>query len=79
MEEQSTSNSGAGSQPETTSVNDRVDNLIKRLAEAEKRLDERANEIASLKLAGKSEAGQPQEVKVETAQEYAKRILSNKK
>lgn len=81
--EQATQNNDAGIQLEKLDKVERAEFAVKRMEEAEKRLDEKIAKLTELeanRLLGSTAGGhiEPVPVKVETAKEYADRIMNNK-
>lgn len=69
-----------GNNTSTISIVEKADSIVKRLEDAERRLDEKTARyeqlVARSLLSGKSEVN-PQTPVVETAKEYADRIMRN--
>lgn len=79
---ETTTNSKAGVQPEKLGKIERAELAVKRMEEAEKRLDEkiaRLTELETNRLLGSSAGGhiEPTAPKVESAKEYAERVMRN--
>lgn len=77
------SNINAGIQPEKLGKIERAELAVKRMEEAEKRLDEKIATLTELqtdRLLSSTAGGhiEPVPAKIETAKEYADRVMSNK-
>lgn len=76
------SNSNNGDKPRELSKIERAELAVKRMAEAEQRLDEKIAKLSELeanRLLGSTSGGhiEPVPAKVETAKEYAQRVMNN--
>jgi len=76
-------NNDSGNQPKELGKIERAELAVKRMEEAEKRLDEKISKLTELeanRLLGSSAGGhiEPVPAKVETAKEYANRVMNNK-
>ena len=74
---------GAGDKPQELNKVERAELAVKRMEEAEKRLDEKIAKLTELqadRLLGSTAGGhvEAQPAKVETAKEYAERVMTNK-
>ena len=80
---ETTQDINAGIQPEKLGKIERAELAVKRMEEAEKRLDDKISRLTELeanRLLGGTAGGhvEPVPAKVETAKEYAERVMSNK-
>jgi hypothetical protein len=79
---QTAGNPGEGNKPQSSDKIERAELAVKRMEEAEKRLNEKIAQLQELevnRLLGSTAGGhvEPQPVKVETAKEYAERVMNN--
>jgi cobalamin biosynthesis Mg chelatase CobN len=80
---ETTQDSNAGLQPERLGKIERAELAVKRMEDAEKRLDDKISRLTELeanRLLGGTAGGhvEPVPAKVETAKEYADRVMNNK-
>lgn len=80
---ETTQNTNSGDKPRELGKIERAELAVKRMEEAEKRLDEKIAKLTELeanRLLGGTAGGhvEPVAPKIETAKEYADRVMSNK-